>query len=308
MANELELFSANSRVPELIRSWILNLQACSPNTRRTYVSALKNWAAFVGIKRDILAVTRDDVVQWLDVLRQRGCKDGTLNSYLSGIKSLYDWLITSGDVKMADPCAKVKIARPIGIRAKPLALSREEAEYLLSLPSRHNRQGRKHFLIMVLQLVEGLRIQEVANLHWRDFKQDADGSHTLDICCKGRSRTIAVRNDVAQLLYEWMRENPNTTRIFQGKRNNRPIHPRVFRRWIDAYLQRAGLKKPLLSTHALRRTHATLLLDAGVNPYEVARHDGHNPSTLLAFYDARKTATNGCMLEKGVNLPCQISQ
>jgi integrase len=62
-----------------------------------------------------------------------------------------------------------------------------------------------------------------------------------------------------------------------------PIHPERFSDWFDQHIVRGGVRR--IRLHALRHTHATLALGAGVHPKVVSERLGHaNVSITLDLY------------------------
>ena len=68
-------------------------------------------------------------------------------------------------------------------------------------------------------------------------------------------------------------------------RLNKPINPSTVNYHFRSLIKAAGIPKHKYVVHSLRHTHATMLLDAKVNPVEIAKRLGHSDSTVtLAVY------------------------
>lgn len=80
----------------------------------------------------------------------------------------------------------------------------------------------------------------------------------------------------------------NNDPIFRSTlKNNRSLEVRSLRRRIDFYLKQAGLKKAQLSAHSLRRTSASLAIEAGCGLLELQVHLNHKSPDTTVRYIAR---------------------
>ncbi|MEJ6358420.1 site-specific integrase [Lactiplantibacillus plantarum] len=77
----------------------------------------------------------------------------------------------------------------------------------------------------------------------------------------------------------------NSDQLVFTSRLNKPINPSAVNYHFRSLVEAAGIPKHKYVVHSLRHTHATLLLDAKVNPVEIAKRLGHSNSTVtLAVY------------------------
>lgn len=67
-------------------------------------------------------------------------------------------------------------------------------------------------------------------------------------------------------------------------KNNKAMDVRSLRRRIDTYLLQAGLKKRNLSAHSLRRTSASLAIEANCSLLDLQIHLNHrSPETTIRY-------------------------
>lgn len=73
--------------------------------------------------------------------------------------------------------------------------------------------------------------------------------------------------------------------IFRATKNkSKAMNIRSLRRRVDFYLSKAGLKRQGMSAHSLRRTSATLAMEAGVDLLQLQAHLDHSsPETTIAY-------------------------
>jgi DNA-binding transcriptional MerR regulator len=137
----------------------------------------------------------------------------------------------------------------------------------------------------------------------RDFHQDGEEA-TLTINEKGnRHRTIGIHFAAAEALAEYLgKAGLESGPIFRARRaphsdelGDKPMSEASMYRVIAGYVAKLpGAVKEgarLYSTHSLRATTATLLLDAGVDIRKVQELLGHRHITTTQIYDKRRRTT-----------------
>ena len=157
--------------------------------------------------------------------------------------------------------------------------------------------------ILKTYLYTGVRLATACRLRVRDFHQDGDEA-TLTINEKGnRHRTIGIHFAAAEALAEYLgKAGLAAGPIFRARRaphsdelGDKPMSEASMYRVIAGYVAklpgavREGAR--LYSTHSLRATTATLLLDAGVDIRKVQELLGHRHITTTQIYDKRRRTT-----------------
>ena len=167
--------------------------------------------------------------------------------------------------------------------------------------------GHPLYEIVVIALATGMRRGELLALRLSDLDLDAatisvDRSleetkaglrFKLPKTKRGR-RTISLPPDAVAVLREHRRKlletrlalglgKPDSEMLIFGELDGSPTPPnRVTRRWLDACV---SLNFPRIHFHALRHTHASALIAAGVDVAMVSRRLGHkNPIVTLNIY------------------------
>jgi site-specific recombinase XerD len=152
-------------------------------------------------------------------------------------------------------------------------------------------------------LYTGIRLATACRLRVKDFHQDGEQA-TLTINEKGnKHRTIGIHFAAAEALAEYLaKASLETGPIFRARRavhstelGGRPMSEPSMYRVIASYVARlpSAVKEGtrLYSTHSLRATTATLLLDAGVDIRKVQELLGHRHVTTTQIYDKRRRTT-----------------
>lgn len=87
---------------------------------------------------------------------------------------------------------------------------------------------------------------------------------------------------------------------------NRPFNPYVANTYFNRILKAAKIDGKGYVVHSLRHTHATMLLDAGASPVEVAHRLGHSsPAVTLSIYShivAGRDAENAELFAKEIDI------
>ena len=172
----------------------------SANSRRAYSRHLTdylNWCSY--------SLSRASVQQWVNVMRSKGLRGGTINQALSAIKSLareaeaHDLL----PANIVQPIMRVPGVVLKGNRAGNW-LTLDQLNKLVAHPDRSTLGGLRDAVVLGLLAGCGLRRTEAANLKWSHY-QERDGRMCLvDIVGKGgRTRTVPVPEWVRTTIDDW---------------------------------------------------------------------------------------------------------
>ena len=163
----------------------------------------------------------------------------------------------------------------------------------------HAREYR-HYPILFLAVHTGMRQGEILCLQWADIEENTvrvrrSLSRTMDgeiyfgnTKTRGSRRAISISDKAVRVLGHWRtqqaRERLETGELYQRSdlvfttNTGGILNPRNVLRTHYLVLEAAGL--PKTGFHALRHTHATLLLRAGVHPKVVQERLGHSSITM----------------------------
>jgi integrase/recombinase XerC len=173
----------------------------------------------------------------------------------------------------------------------------------MGLPAGDDMLDFRDRAILKSYLYTGVRLATACRLRVRDFHQDGDEA-TLTINEKGnRHRTIGIHFAAAEALAEYLgKAGLERGPIFRARRaphsdelGDKPMSEASMYRVIAGYVAKLpGAVKEgarLYSTHSLRATTATLLLDASVDIRKVQELLGHRHITTTQIYDKRRRTT-----------------
>lgn len=226
-----------------------------------------------------------------DVADERGSGTAkTARSVLSGIIGL---AMDDGLVSV-NACRSIRPVKARADRATPRdtrrALTKSEREHLLAVADSHERaQAQDVADIIAYMAGTGVRISEALAQRWRDVDLDAGTVHVRGTKSGASDRVLPLPKSLTKRLRERAKLGtvglvfPSPGLSDRTKVRDRRNVARIFRQVMDE----AGL--PWATPHSLRRTAATLILEAG-QPVTVAQAQlGHaDASMTLRVYAAKR--------------------
>ncbi|MBU5434766.1 tyrosine recombinase XerC [Pseudoflavonifractor sp. MSJ-37] len=232
------------------------------------------------------SVTLTDVYAFMDYLdRDRSLSAPTRARKVATIRSFYKYLTNKAKLITENPMQDLDSPRLK--KALPRYLTLEQSIQLLESVDEPNRA--RDYCILTLFLNCGMRISELVALDLTDIRQDQ-----LRVLGKGNKERVLYLNDACrQALDDWLEEressastDPNALFITRrhGRMTKDAVHYMVKQR-----LKKAGLDSSLYSSHKLRHTAATLMLQNGVDVrtlQEVLGHDNLNTTQIYTHVES----------------------
>jgi site-specific recombinase XerD len=203
---------------------------------------------------------------------------------VASIRSFYKYLTNKAHLLDENPVAELD--SPKIKKSLPKYLDLEESVNLLASVDGENYA--RDYCILTLFLNCGLRISELVGLNLSDIRDDQ-----LRVLGKGNKERILYLNDACkQAISDYMVERMAITAIdknalFLSNRRTRISRSTV--NWlVKKHLSTAGLDSTQYSSHKLRHTAATLMLQNGVDVrtlQEVLGHDHLNTTQIYTHVD-----------------------
>jgi integrase/recombinase XerC len=268
----------------------------SPNTITAYTRDLGGFSEFLGAHYgaeswDWGAVDRLTMRSYLAHLTRRGLGKRSMARALSAVRSFYRWMHRN---EMVESNPARTIGTPKFDRHLPGYLDRSQVETVLTAAETRATEGRhvdaRTYAMLELFYSCGLRLSELAGISRRDLDLLAG---QVKVRGKGRKERIVPVGSAAQRAlrtYELKRNEllqrlgPAVDReaFFvseRGKRLDVRSIQRSVVRWLSQIDEGRGL-----STHSLRHTFATHLLDAGADLRAVQELLGHASVSTTQIY------------------------
>ena len=133
----------------------------------------------------------------------------------------------------------------------------------------------------------GLRASEACRLEWYDINFDRRQVH-IRRGKGGKDRMVPISPKTLQVLRVYWKSYGSPGTVFKMSDLVTGINPAYIRKCLRHQLEKAGLD-PTLTTHSLRHSYATHLLEAGEDIQTVQRRLGHRSlqTTVIYLYVAR---------------------
>ena len=315
----MEDLNYRTAAPALLRDFLAYHETIQGHSRRTvdeYYLDLRNFFRYIKILKGLVpkdteldqvdisdvdlelarSITLSDVYSYMNYLSRDRAKNA--NSPAKGyglepaararkiatIRSFYKYLTSKAKLITENPVQDMDSPRLK--KALPRYLSLDECIQLLESVDEPN-QARDYCILMIF-LNCGLRISELVSLNLTDVRKDQ-----LRILCKGNKERMVFLNEAClAALDAWFAERSqldavDKNALFITRRHTRmttdAVHYMVKQR-----LKKAGLDASLYSSHKLRHTAATLMLQNGVDVrtlQEVLGHDHLNTTQIYTHVD-----------------------
>lgn len=285
--------------PPLVADWLAYIakeRNLAPNTVTAYTADLARFTAFCALQArggawDVTAVDRGTIRAFLGHLNRAGLERRSIARTLSAVRGFYRWLQRDEHVA-ANPARAVRSPK-LG-RHLPAHLDRPTMDTLLQAAATRAMEGRfadvRNLALLELFYATGMRLGEMHALDRRDVDLV---SRRVKAKGKGRKERIVPFGEAARLAlvnYEAKRDEL-VRRLGPGTaRDAWFLNPRGQRLSVRGIqLAMTGLLALVdapdgASTHALRHTFATHLLDAGAELRAVQELLGHASVSTTQVY------------------------
>lgn len=256
-----------------------------------------------------------------DCTRQKG--DGlqaqSINTYLCALKGVTQTAWNLGQISDQD-LMRIKAIKAFRVYRQPAgrSLTRRESRELLNACQGISHHELRDYAVIALLLGCGLRRAEVANIELQNVSLEEKKIRLVGK--ENKERFVYMTGDVFDAVYTWMQVRQSVIEEWNLKNRyksgnagdgstgflfgrwtrgghylvvNRPMNPRAIWSIVNKYklaamarVEHAGSLKDI-TTHDLRRTFATRLLDRGVDLLVVRNMMGHANIATTALYDRR---------------------
>ena len=298
-----------TEAPPILRDFLVYHETIQGHSRRTvdeYYLDLRNFFRFLKQSKNLvpkdtpmdnisiddadLALVRDvtltDIYSYMNYLsRERGLNNTSRARKVATIRSFYKYLTNKAKLLESNPVQDLDSPRLR--KTLPKYLNLEESLDLLN--SVDGKNSSRDYCILTLFLNCGLRISELVGLNKTDVRGDQ-----LRVLGKGNKERMLYLNDACQrALEDWITERDSLTLVDQNAlfvtlQNRRRISTAAVHKLVKKHLAAAGLDSTQYSSHKLRHTAATLMLQNGVDVrtlQEVLGHDHLNTTQIYTHVD-----------------------
>ena len=306
-----------TEAPPILRDFLVYHETIQGHSHRTvdeYYLDLRNFFRFLKQNKNLVSqnaplddisiadvdlplvrdVTLTDIYSYMNYLsRDRGLNNTSRARKVATIRSFYKYLTNKAKLLETNPVQDLDSPRLK--KSLPKYLNLEESMDLLD--NVDGKNSNRDYCILTLFLNCGLRISELVGLNTTDVRGDQ-----LRVLGKGNKERMLYLNDACQrALTDWLDERSAMTLVDQNAlfvtlQNRRRISTAAVHKLVKKHLSAAGLDSTQYSSHKLRHTAATLMLQNGVDVrtlQEVLGHDHLNTTQIYTHVDNEdlRTAT-----------------
>lgn len=306
--------------PQILRDFLTYHEAIQGHSKRTvneYYLDLRNFLRYIKLQKKIVSsavpfdqipiddvdlalvrsVTLSDVYSYMNYLgRERaihpnskytdyGLSPASRARKVAAIRSFYKYLTNKAKLIAENPMQDLDSPRLK--KSLPKYLSLDESINLLS--SIDGKNQTRDYCMLTLFLNCGLRISELVGLNITDIRGEQ-----LRVLGKGNKERMIFLNDACKnALDDWITERSgiglvDVNALFITKQNHKRISTAAVHKLVKKHLSAAGLDSTQYSSHKLRHTAATLMLQNGVDVrtlQEVLGHDHLNTTQIYTHID-----------------------
>ena len=286
-----ETAASRADVAEYLR-YIEGARQLSPHTVAAYRRDLAELCAFLD-EREVGSwdeVARDDLRGWIGALSRRDLARRSIARKLSAARSFLRWLHREGRID-SNPGRLVR--SPKLERTLPGWLTSQQVDVLFAAAEAGAEQGgfrpARDLALLETFYGTGMRLAELHGLDWSDV--DLLSEHAR-VRGKGKKeRIVPLTSSAARALrrYELRRDDvvrsvkdADRRAVFlteRGRRISRRQVQNIVRGFLDRIAEESGL-----STHSLRHSFATHLLDGGADLMAVKELLGHESLSTTRIY------------------------
>ncbi|HET8816462.1 MAG TPA: site-specific tyrosine recombinase XerD [Pseudidiomarina sp.] len=267
----------------LDRLWLQ--QGVSKHTSSAYQSDLRQFQKFLTLHKrpDLVAVTTEDIEDYLLWRRQQGLSPRSTSRSLSALKKFYQFARTQ-QWCATDPTARLQ--RPKQPQSIPHSLSEAEVEALLNAPNPEDSIELRDRAMLEVLYATGLRVTELTQLTTDQISLQQE---LVRVVGKGnKERLVPLGEEALHWVQNYLRSARHALHqkpgdwLFITNRGG-PLTRQAFWYRIKLYAQRADIRSHL-SPHTLRHAFATHLLNHGADLRVLQMLLGHSDLSTTQIY------------------------
>lgn len=273
----------NNTYPSIIRfKEFVELKDYRPPTKKEYVRWV--WKLAEHFERDPASLSQDQLRKYFLCLREElQCSASVIKGAKWALRCFYEQCVK---VRGWTLFQEVRIAEP---KTLPLVLSRDEVSRVLKMV----REARFSVCLRLMYHC-GLRVSEAVSLQVQDVlgRQSPPRLHIRN-AKGGKDRCVPVAPAMVEELREWWRTHRNSKLIFPSppspkssaslNRTTQPMSVASVQEVFRLARMASGIH-PQATTHTLRHSYATHLLEEGVSLKQISSYLGHESLDTTAIY------------------------
>lgn len=240
----------------------------SVSTLNRYESAYKHLKDFFK-NTYIREVNPTDYQEFLNEYAKTHNKETArkLNSY---VRNCFEQGIHEGLI-LRNPTFKASITGSVPSKSEELKFISHK-EYIRL---KHHLEGKESTssLVLLVALVTGARFSEIVNMKREDFYVGDNKIHLPGTKTKTSDRTITIDTNTLNKVRNFIKGNPTNINGYVFTINGSIISNAAVNKALKSACKKLGIKN--ITIHALRHTHASVLIHNGYSIHYISKRLGH---------------------------------
>ena len=256
----------------------------SNNTLQSYKRDITQYESYINEENlQYLKVTKEDIKNYLENLKNIGKKTSTISRNLASIRSFYQYLVRTKKIK-EDPTEGIQ--SPKVEKRVPSVLSSKEVELLLEQPKAVDLKGIRDKAMLEFAYATGMRVTEIINLNLEDVNLKEG---YVSCTNANKQRNIPLGAISINALKEYIKKaRPYLIKSEDEKSlfvniNGKRLTRQGFWKIVKFYKEQAHITKDI-TPHILRHSFATHLLQNGADLKAIQTMLGHSDISSTQVY------------------------
>ncbi len=270
----------------IIDEFIENLKSrqASQNTLASYERDVVQFNKYFEEKGEkIFDLTKDDMKEYIEHLKECGKSNSTISRCTASIKSFYRYLLSK---KLASENIAEDIEAPKVDRKEPMILTSKEIETLLEQPDLTELKGQRDKAMLEILYATGIRVTELISLRMEDVNLNTG---YIRVKKKNSERHIPLGNRSLKCLREYIETvRPLLIRTEEEKSlfintNGQKMTRQGYWKILKQYKEQAKIDKDI-TPHTIRHSFAVHMLQNGAEVKTVQELLGHTDVASTMMY------------------------
>ncbi|MEG6512445.1 tyrosine-type recombinase/integrase [Desulforamulus ruminis] len=254
-------------------------------SKRTLKFHLENLAAF---KKFLLTRQKGARVSsrllgdFIGEMRKNGRKLNTINGRIKTLRVFFRVLCEKEYIGK-NPAENLRTIKGAGSEIIPF--SQEQVKALLAAPDKNTFVGLRDYMIMLILLDTGVRLDELVHVRPSDISLNSKSIFIRS--GKGKkSRTVYFGAETRKAIQKYLKYIGirDEERPLLLNQDGQPLRPRTIQERIAEYAKNAQIKGVRCSPHTFRHTFSKMFLMGGGDPYVLRDLLGHSTMSTVITY------------------------
>ena len=282
----LQPMNRRTQSPQMRYRIYLQLEkSLQPNTIEAYMGDVNKLLLFFGDADRLLAVTLDDLREFLAAMADVGVNARSQARIISSLRSFYGFLKLDGYIE-SDPTEQLRSPK-IGMRL-PDVLTLQEIDDIINAIDLATNEGQRNRAIIEVLYSCGLRVSELCSLRMSDLYLK---EQFIRVTGKGgKQRLVPISSRAIAELEAYFTDRSRIPikggfedYVFISERLKKPLSRITVFHHIKELVERVGINKNV-SPHTFRHSFATHLLEGGANLRVIQVMLGHESISTTEIY------------------------